>query len=188
MNYFWSALLTAAGAACVFSAAPIRAASTDADFAVVQQVLQHPRCQNCHIPGNQPLQYDQGKPHAQRVQRGDDGKGAPGLPCSTCHGSTNLPASYGPNVPPGAPNWHLPPADKKMVFVGLGAHDLCTRLKDMRENNGKDLDALVEHVDHDALVLWGWNPGQGRAPVSVPHADFVAAFKRWAAAGGPCPG
>jgi len=188
MNYLWRALLTAAGAAGVFSAAPIRAGSTDADFAVVQQVLQHPRCQNCHIPGNQPLQYDQGKPHAQRVQRGDDGKGAPGLPCSTCHGSTNLPASYGPNVPPGAPNWHLPPAHKKMVFIGLGAHDLCTRLKDMRENNGKDLDALVEHVDHDALVLWGWNPGQGRAPVSVPHADFVAAFKRWAAAGGPCPG
>ena len=29
---------------------------------------------------------------------------------------------------------------------------------------------------------------RGGAPVSVPHAEFVAKFKQWAAAGGPCPG
>jgi hypothetical protein len=46
---------------------------------------------------------------------------------------------------------------------------------------------LLEHVDHDALVLWGWNPGQGRAPVPIAHADFVAAFKRWVDTGAPCP-
>jgi hypothetical protein len=28
-------------------------------------------------------------------------------------------------------------------------------------------------------VLWGWNPGDGRAPVSVPHAQFVEAFRAW---------
>lgn len=164
------------------------AAPGDSDFALIKQVLQHPRCQNCHIPGNQPLQYDEGRAHAQFVQRGVDGKGAPGMPCSACHGSANLPASYGGHGPPGAPNWHLPPADKKMVFIGLDAHDLCVRLKDTHGNNGKDLPALLEHVDHDPLVLWGWNPGQERAPVSIPHADFVAAFKRWVDAGGPCPG
>jgi hypothetical protein len=37
------------------------------------------------------------------------------------------------------------------------------------------------------LVLWGWNPGAGRAPVPVPHDIFVAQFKLWADAGGPCP-
>lgn len=163
------------------------AAGDDTDFAVIQKVLQHPRCQNCHIPGDAPLQFDEGRTHAQFVQRGPEGKGAIGLACSTCHGAKNLPASYGEHVPPGAPNWHLPPPDKKMVFIGLGAHDLCTRLKDPQQNNGKDLAALVEHVDHDQLVLWGWNPGIGRAPVSVPHADFVAAFKRWTDAGAPCP-
>ena len=161
----------------LLSPAISRAADHDADFVVVQKVLQHPRCQNCHIPGDAPLQF----------KRGPEGKGAVGLACITCHGTKNLPASYGAHVPPGAPNWHLPPPDKKMVFIGLGAHDLCTRLKDPQQNNGKDLAALVEHVDHDALVLWGWNPGQDRAPVSVPHADFVAAFKRWADAGAPCP-
>ena len=34
---------------------------------------------------------------------------------------------------------------------------------------------------------WGWNPGGDRAPVSVPRDVFVAKFKEWAAAGGPCP-
>jgi len=170
-------------------AVPGTQAATDSasDFAVIQKVLQHPRCQNCHIPGDAPLQFDEGRPHAQFVQRGPDGKGAPGLACSTCHGTKNLPASYGDHVPPGAPNWHLPPPDKKMVFINLGAHELCTRLKDTQQNNGKDLAALLEHVDHDQLVLWGWNPGQDRAPVPIAHADFVAAFKRWVDAGGPCP-
>lgn len=171
----------------VVGAIPLARAADDSDFAVIKKVLQHPRCQNCHIPGDAPLQFDEGRTHAQFVRRGAEGKGAPALACGTCHGSKNLPASYGAHVPPGAPNWHLPPPDKKMVFIGLGAHDLCTRLKDTRENNGKNLAALVEHVDHDALVLWGWDPGNGRAPVSVPHAEFVAAFKRWTDAGAPCP-
>ncbi len=39
----------------------------------------------------------------------------------------------------------------------------------------------------DKLVLWGWQPGAGRDPVPVPHAEFVAKFRTWAAAGGPCP-
>jgi hypothetical protein len=180
------------GLAAAFAFAPDMqghaAATADADFTVVKNVLQHPRCQNCHIPGDQPLQFDEGRAHAQYVQRGPDGKGAPALPCATCHGTQNLPASYGDHVPPGAPNWHLPPPDKKMVFIGRSAHELCTQLKDPQATNGKDLAALVEHVDHDSLVLWGWNPGQNRAPVSTPHAEFVAAFKRWVDAGAPCPG
>jgi hypothetical protein len=159
----------------------------DAEFDVIRQVLQHPRCQNCHIPGDQPLQFDAGVPHAMSVRRGADGKGAPGLPCSTCHGTHNLSTSYGSHVPPGAPGWHLPPADRRMVFIGLGARELCERLKDPAQNNGKDLNALLEHVDHDPLVLWGWSPGAGRAAVDVPHDRFVSAFKAWVEGGGRCP-
>jgi hypothetical protein len=179
--------LFALGASLSAVSAASSASDSAADFTVIQKVLQHPRCQNCHIPGDAPLQFDEGRTHAQFVQRGPNGMGAPGLACSTCHGSENLPASYGDHVPPGAPNWHLPPPDKKMVFINLPAHELCTRLKDTKQNNGKDLAALLEHVDHDALVLWGWNPGQGRAPVPIAHADFVAAFKRWVDTGAPCP-
>jgi hypothetical protein len=155
-------------------------------FGVVQQVLQHPRCQNCHIPGEAPLQFDDGRVHGQNVLRGPTGQGAPGLACATCHATRNPPTSYGANMPPGAPNWRLPSPGHKMVFIGLSPGELCRGLKDPAENGGKDLDALLEHVRDDKLVLWGWDPGVGRAPVDVPHDEFVAAFRRWAEAGGPC--
>jgi hypothetical protein len=156
-------------------------------FDTIQTVLQHPRCQNCHIPGDAPLQFDTGMLHAQNVKRGPEGKGAPGLPCATCHSTSNPPASYGANMPPGAPSWHLPPPDRKMVFIGLSKADLCATIKDPKRNGGKDFAALIEHVSHDKLVLWGWDPGVGRAPVSVPHDAFVASFKTWIAGGAPCP-
>jgi len=159
-----------------------------AAFETVRQVLQHPRCQNCHIPGDAPLQFDAGLPHQMAVVRGEHGFGAAGLPCLTCHGEANPPASFGPNAPPGAPSWLLPPPEHKMVFINLSSAELCKGIKNTQENGGKDFDALIKHVAEDKLVLWGWNPGGTRAPVSIPHAEFVAAFKRWAAAGGPCPG
>jgi len=159
-----------------------------AAFETVRQVLQHPRCQNCHIPGDAPLQFDAGLPHQMAVMRGPGGKGVFGLPCASCHGEANPPASFGPNAPPGAPNWHLPPPEHKMVFIKLSSAELCRIVKNKQENGGKDFDALIKHVAEDKLVLWGWNPGGARAPVSVPHAEFVAAFSQWAAAGGPCPG
>lgn len=156
-------------------------------FDTIQGVFQHPRCQNCHIPGNAPLQFDAGLVHNQNVQRGPEGKGAAGLPCSSCHGESNPPASYGANTPPGAPSWHLPPPEQKMVFINLSKAELCATVKDPNRNGGKDFAALVEHVSHDKLVLWGWAPGVGRAPVPVPHDVFVKEFKTWIAGGAPCP-
>jgi hypothetical protein len=156
-------------------------------FETVRQVFQHPRCQNCHIPGDAPLQFDQSLPHQQHVLRGPDGRGMAGLTCLTCHAAANSPANYGPHAPPGAPNWHLPPPDQKMVFIDLAPAALCTTIKDPARNGNRTLDAMLEHVSHDQLVLWGWNPGGDRAPVSVPHEQFVAAFREWMAAGAPCP-
>jgi hypothetical protein len=176
-----------AGAALVALAAPPSVESGVAAFETVRAVLQHPRCQNCHIPGEAPLQLDDGRVHTLGVLRGSEGKGAVGLPCTTCHGEANPPASYGAHIPPGAPGWRLPPPGHKMVFIGAKSGDLCRRLKDPRENGGKNLAALVDHVSRDKLVLWGWNPGVGRQPVSIPHDRFVASFKQWVAAGAPCP-
>jgi hypothetical protein len=156
-------------------------------FETVRVVFQHPRCQNCHIPGDAPLQFDAGVAHAQNVQRGPGGNGAAGLPCATCHGESNLPASYGAGAPPGAPHWQLPPPDHRMVFIGLTHAALCETVKDPARNGNRDFAALKHHVAEDKLVLWGWAPGEGRAPVGVPHAEFVAAFGAWADAGGPCP-
>jgi hypothetical protein len=157
-----------------------------AAFPTIQKVLQHPRCQNCHIPGDAPLQFDAGSVHAMNVLRGPSGNGVPGLSCRTCHGTANLPASYGEHMPPGAPSWRLPPPRQKMVFIGLSPAQLCAEIKDPKRT-GKTLAGMLEHVSHDKIVLWGWNPGLGREPVSVPHDRFVAAFKTWMDGGAPCP-
>ncbi len=158
-----------------------------AAFELVRVVLQDPRCQNCHPPGETPIQGDEGRPHDQNVVRGPAGDGPPGEACSTCHGLSNPPASYGSNIPPGAPGWRMPGPEMKMVFVGMSSGPLCQQLKDSKRNGGKDFTALLHHVSQDPLVLWGWSPGRGRRPVGVPHADFVAAFSAWVAAGAPCP-
>jgi hypothetical protein len=157
-----------------------------AAFETVKAVLQHPRCQNCHIPGDAPLQFDQGLPHTMSVVRGPDGGGAPGLTCATCHGAANPPEAWGRHMPPGAPSWKLPPREHKMVFIGLSSGDLCRQLKDRTQNGGRDLAALLHHVADDELVGWGWHPGPGRAPVSIPRDELVAKFKEWMAAGAPC--
>ena len=39
-------------------------------FAVVASVLTSPRCLNCHVPGDSPLQGDMGTPHNMNVRRG----------------------------------------------------------------------------------------------------------------------
>lgn len=142
-------------------------------FATVQEVFQHPRCRNCHIPGDSPLQYDAGLPHAMGVLRGPEGHGSKGLACTTCHNNANLPASYGAHAPPGAPHWALPKPDQKMAWIGLAPSAVCAMVKDKSRNGGRGFDKLIEHVSSDSLVLWGWHPGGNRAPVSVPHEEFV---------------
>jgi len=153
-------------------------------FATVEKVFQHPRCANCHIEKDTP---GAGWVHAQGVVRGPEGHGAPGLPCSTCHADANPPASFGPNAPPGAPHWALPPPHQKMAWFGLDAAELCEMIQDRNRNGGRDLDVLLKHVSEDKLVLWGWSPGGDREPVPVPHQEFVAKFNEWTGAGAPCP-
>jgi len=180
------AALAVALAGCRRSDTPERVQALAA-FTTVQGVFQHPRCQNCHIPGDAPLQLDAGLTHAMGVMRGPEGHGAGGLPCATCHGESNPPESYGPHAPPGAPHWGLPSPDHKMAWIGLSSRALCEMIKDKQRNGGRDFAALITHVSEDKLVAWGWNPGGDRTPVSVPRDVFVAKFKQWAAAGGPCP-
>jgi hypothetical protein len=156
-------------------------------FETVRSVLQHPRCQNCHPAGDAPLQGDEGRIHDQNVLRGPKGEGAVGAECTTCHQRGNPPASYGARTPPGfEKDWHMPPPEMRMVFVGMAPGALCEQIKDPARNGGKDMDALRKHL-HDPLVLWGWSPGFQRAPVPIPHAQYVAAWETWAAAGAPCP-
>jgi mono/diheme cytochrome c family protein len=156
-------------------------------FEVVRSVLQHPRCANCHIPEDGPRQLDVSRPHSMYVRRGPAGRGVSAMQCSGCHGEQNLPASYGRHVPPGAPNWHLPPPETKMVFIDVAPAQLCATIKDRAATGGKDLPAMLKHNREDKLVGWGWEPGLGRNPVPVPREAFVTAFKTWMDLGAPCP-
>ena len=157
------------------------AAAGKAAFMTLYRVLEHPRCMNCHPKGDAPLQYDDSRPHGQNITRRSEKNG---VTCATCHRATNNPR---PHEPPGAPNWHLPPAETPMIFEGRTPSQLCAQLKDPAQTAGRDIPALIDHVANDALVSWGWAPGPGRNPVPIPRADVVAAMKTWFAAGAPCP-
>lgn len=156
-------------------------AAAKADFLAIARVLQSPRCMNCHPSGDAPLQTDAGVPHAMNVTR----RSPPaGLPCTTCHPAQNAPFAGGP---PGVPGWRMPPDDMPMVFQGRTPAQLCAQLKDPAHNGHKTLPELEEHMTHDKLVLWGWDPGPGRTTPPLPQAVFAGHVKRWVAAGGPCP-
>jgi hypothetical protein len=155
-----------------------------ASWSVVYSVLEHPRCVNCHPSGDAPLQGDDRRAHAQNVHRGPDGKGLYALRCDACHQTENL---AGAHLPPGAPRWHLPREDMPLVFEGRSSGELCRQLRDPARNGGMTPAQLLAHVDHDPLVLWGWNPGEGRVPVSTTHAEFVGAMRTWIDNGCGCP-
>lgn len=165
--------------------APTSNAQAAEAFVQVARVLQSPRCMNCHPIGDRPLQKDTSVPHAMNISRASE---QAGLKCSTCHREQNADLVGAPaHSPPGAPNWHLPPKETPMIFQGRTIAQLCAQLRDPKQNGGKTLAQLVEHVSHDPLVLWGWSPGKDRTLPPLSHKDFVAAMTRWAAAGGPCP-
>ena len=153
-------------------------------FTAFVPVLRHPRCMNCHSQGDYPRQGDDGHPHTMNVRRGPVGFGVTAEKCGACHQDHNL---TGEHLPPGAPGWRLPPPGMPMVWQGLTDGQLCQSLKDPKQNRGRNLDQLVEHLTEDKLVMWGWNPGEGRTPVPIPHDEFSAKVKQWQAAGAPCP-
>lgn len=169
------------------------AAQAPHSFDPIAEVLQHPRCLNCHTFTEYPTQsrkmvdpisgevsYLRFR-HAQRVIRGEKGFGAPTLQCGACHQDENV----ADGKVPGAPHWHLAPLS--MGWEGLNRGELCETLKDTDKNGGRDLAALVKHMEEDALVLWGWTPGGDRDTPPYAHADFIDLLKLWVAEGAPCP-
>ncbi len=160
------------------------AADSSRAFLMAYDVLMHPRCLNCHPKGDQPLQGDDSRPHGQNVQRGKTGHGKYALRCVNCHQEVNQP---GEHMPPGTPNWHMPPADMPMVFEGRTPRELCQQLQDPEQNGNMDLEDIMTHVSDDPLVLWGWDPGDGRTLPLLSHAEFVKFMGEWIEKGAACP-
>jgi hypothetical protein len=157
-------------------------------FGRIVTVLQSPRCLNCHTDAAHafPRQGDDRHRHLFNVVRGEDGHGAAGLHCSTCHQDANNRASG----VPGAPGWHLAPLS--MAWEGLSAGEICRAVLDPARNGGRDHAALADHFAHESLVSWAWAPGSdhnGRARTLPPmaHDEFNRTVERWLATGAACP-
>jgi hypothetical protein len=152
-------------------------------FMDVYKVLMSPRCMNCHPSGDIPLQGDDSKLHSMLPRRGKDGKGVYAMKCANCHQPTNL---EGAGKPPGAPDWHLPPANMKMVFQGRTASQLAKQLVNPKTNGNKNLQQLKAHAD-DGLVKIGWNMGEGRSAPPMTYEAFKKAWITWIEKGAYAP-
>ncbi len=175
-------LLTICGLAPSLAAAQSETAATA--FDAIVPVLRHPRCMNCHSIGDYPRQGNDRHQHIMQVRRGPDGQGLNAVKCSTCHQDHNL---AGLHTPPGAPDWHLPTPEMPMIWEGLTARQLCELLKDPNQNGHRTVQQIVEHMS-TPLVMWGWQPGEGRDAIAIPFTEFLSHVKRWAANGATCPG
>jgi hypothetical protein len=147
----------------------------------IASVLLHPRCLNCHQL-NTPLQGDMRRVHIPSVVRGADNLGVGTMRCRNCHNESGNNEMAGV---PGAPRWQLAPAS--MLWEGLSTGDLCRTLKNRALNGNRTPAALIEHMDTDKLVLWGWQPGGRREPVPIAHKEFVNLLRVWVSGGTTCP-
>ena len=167
------------------SASTAREAESLKLFDQAARVFQHPRCLNCHPGGDQPTQGMDMHVHAMNVQRGPKDHGAVALQCSACHGTANNEAS---NVP-GAPKWALAP--KSLAWQGLSKGDLCRKLRGDYPNGkfaeGMSTAEFLHHNGQDALVGWGWHPGNGREAVPFTQKKFGEILSRWIETGAACP-
>jgi hypothetical protein len=148
-------------------------------FAEVAKVLTHPRCMNCHPATNRPTQGNDKHPHQPLATRE--------TPCVTCHTDQNFTlherASY--QSIPGHPRWMAAPIE--MAWEGKSVGEICRQIKDPDRNGGRNLSLLHEHLAHDDLVAWGWQPGAGRDPAPGSQALLGELVQAWIDTGALCP-
>ncbi len=153
----------------------------------VFDVFSHPRCANCHVDDGVPMwsgsHYGETRPHGMYVGGDPDlTMGQIGQQCNTCHMDGNSPVLHGP---PGNAIWQLAPAE--FAWFGVSSRDVCEQVKDPSRNGDRTLFEIAEHIEHDALVHWGWTPGPGREPAPGSLSQTVRDVLIWGAAGAPCP-
>ncbi len=169
-----------------FNSIADRAQRSAALFEEAGKVITHPRCVNCHPAGDRPSQGMNSHPHNPPVVRGDADIGAAGLQCPTCHLDKNTPLqTTSIRSIPGNPNWHVAPI--AMAWQGKSLAEICEQIKDPARNGGRDLVKIHDHMAHDDLVGWGWNPGDGREPVPGTQARFGELIQAWIDTGAACP-
>ena len=95
------------------------------------------------------------------------------MKCNNCHQDSNF---TGENIPPGNPNWHLPPADRKMVFEGKSPRQLAMGFKDPKFTGFNTMDKFLHHIEHDGLVKHSFTYGE-KPPLT--HEEFAGKVREW---------
>ena len=162
-----------------FAAISDPAERSRAIFGEAAKVLTHPRCMNCHPATDRVLQGNDNHPHQPVATRQ--------TPCVTCHTDRNFAlqerASY--RSIPGHPRWMAAPIE--MAWEGKSVGEICRQIKDPDRNGGRNLSLLHEHLAHDDLVAWGWQPGEGRDPAPGSQALLGELIQAWIDTGAQCP-
>ncbi len=139
---------------------------------VIRDVVDSPRCRNCHASITEVTQTDDMTPHDLNE----------GTTCSWCH---NDAAAIAPWPGEGEPIWHQP-SDPGMQWTDKTPDQIIAAIANPATNGNRSLQAIAAHVVQDHLVVWTFDPVSatgnlnGRTP--APHADtYAQAFSVWAA-------
>ena len=172
-----------------FSGVADRQARSRLLFAEAAKVIMSPRCMNCHPAADRPMQGNDMHPHSPPAVRGADGGGAPGNTCGACHMDRNVDILAGQRTLfqsiPGHPRWGLAPVEMAWERKSMG--EICGQLKDPQRNGGRTLPMLHQHLAHDDLVAWGWQPGSGRDPAPGTQQMLGELIAAWINSGAECP-
>lgn len=177
-----------------FPVGSISAAEGIENWAKFYEIASHPRCANCHVGAdNLPMwsgpSYGQTRPHGMSINAGESRIGAETLPCATCHTTLSTPNANANAIPHAAPkvamDWALAPVEA--AWFGKSSVYICRQLQDPERNGGRSIREVAEHLDHDLILHWAWDPGGNREPAPYSLQESMDFLMKWQAAGAPCP-
>ena len=157
----------------------------------IYEVTSHPRCANCHVgPSDRPMwsgpSYGKTRPHGMNIRADESRIGAETIPCRTCHATTRDKSTGAPHHAPQVTDaWMLAPVEAH--WFGRSSDEICAQLRDTDLNGGRDFLEIAEHLGHDVILHWAWEPGGGREPAPYSLAEHTEDVLAWGAAGMPCP-
>ena len=155
----------------------------------IYEVASHPRCANCHtgesdVPMWSGPSYGKTRPHGMNIRAGESRIGVETLPCATCHAVSERGNPNPHHAPRVAMDWALAPVEAH--WFGQSSEDICNQLRDPARNGDRTFLELAEHLDHDLILHWAWEPGGDREPAPYSLQEHVNDILAWGVAGMPC--
>lgn len=161
-----------------------------AAWARVYEVASHPRCSNCHVGvDNRPMwsgpSYGKTRPHGMNITGGESRIGAETVVCSTCHSTSERGNPRPHEAPRVGMSWQLAPVEAE--WFGKTSEEICAQLRDPERNGDRTFMEIANHLDHDLILHWAWEPGPGREPAPYDLQSHINDVLAWGVAGMPCP-